>query len=90
MCKHYTPTHLQLCDDDRVEPPVNKENANFCEYFNPSDKAFEPASDHQKETAISKLADLFSEDSNNEITNNTDESKSGTNQRSRLDDLFED
>jgi len=33
MCRNYAPDASITCTDERTDPPVNKENANFCDYF---------------------------------------------------------
>lgn len=35
MCTHYAPNRAGSCDEDRAEPPNNKEVANFCDWFRP-------------------------------------------------------
>ena len=36
MCKHFLPERVGVCAEDRADPPVEKENANFCDFFRPS------------------------------------------------------
>ena len=39
-CAFYDPTAVDACTDDRADPPVNKEGANFCEFFKPGTDAY--------------------------------------------------
>lgn len=36
MCRHYAPSLLRRCREDRAEPPRNAELANFCAWFDPT------------------------------------------------------
>ena len=36
MCKHYDAANATRCFEDRAETPIEKEIANFCEYFDPA------------------------------------------------------
>ena len=58
LCNYYRPDENIACDDERSDPPLNKENANFCEYFRPNFDMYDwrPAS---QDTARSKLNALF-------------------------------
>ena len=33
LCKHFLPERVGVCAEDRADPPVEKENANFCDFF---------------------------------------------------------
>ncbi|MBO6701994.1 MAG: hypothetical protein JJ921_06615 [Pseudomonadales bacterium] len=58
MCRHYMPDKRPYCDHDRAEPPVEKESANFCDYFKPTNRYSE--SDASKgDRAKSDLDALF-------------------------------
>ena len=35
MCREYAPNDTIQCRDERADPPTNKENANFCDFFRP-------------------------------------------------------
>ena len=35
LCKHYDPERSTYCFEERADTPVQKENANFCDYFTP-------------------------------------------------------
>ncbi|XOV82521.1 MAG: hypothetical protein ACFHXK_16880 [bacterium] len=36
MCRHFDPANATRCHEDRAETPIEKEVANFCEYFDPA------------------------------------------------------
>ena len=64
-----------MCAEDRADPPVEKENANFCSFFIPVSDAFNPNEKTKGDAAKDALADLFgkapntdSEDSDPEPT----------------------
>ena len=47
------------CFEDRADPPLQKENANFCDFFSPSPNAFIPGSTDRSSSAQDALNDLF-------------------------------
>jgi hypothetical protein len=91
MCRWYAPGRPSDCDHDRADPPVEKESANFCEFFSPLTGAFAEEEGRKKAGARTKLDSLFGEDAEED---SPEESDSGAGQeddaRSRLDDLFKD
>lgn len=89
MCQHYAPSRPAECDDDRTDPPVIKESANFCEYFSPAFDRYEPVQADRKKGADSQLAALFDKEAEQDRPN--DLTPSGQDDvRSKLDALFED
>ncbi|MEM7080127.1 MAG: hypothetical protein AAF513_16015 [Pseudomonadota bacterium] len=36
MCQHYDPDKTTSCFEDRADTPLQKENANFCDFFKPA------------------------------------------------------
>jgi hypothetical protein len=58
MCRHYTPNKSPYCDDERSDPPSVKENANFCEYFEPANR-FNARDAGPSVKATSELDNLF-------------------------------
>lgn len=84
MCRFYAPGRPGDCDHDRAEPPVEKENANFCEYFAPSFNTWVSAEGQRKEAARSKFDALFGGDDVDGGALDPDDP------RSKLDDLFDD
>jgi hypothetical protein len=87
MCIHYDPLKQGQCRHDRADPPVNKETANFCDYYKPSRHAFSPDRSNRSDSAKSKLASLFGEADGEEEENNLPVKDDV---RSKLDDLFND
>ena len=59
MCKHFLPERVGVCAEDRADPPVEKENANFCSFFVPIGNAFDPNAKSKGDAAKDALADLF-------------------------------
>jgi len=91
MCRWYAPGRPGDCDHDRAEPPVEKENANFCEYFAPGTGTYESEEGMKKQAARSKFASLFGEDEQEERGPESDSSSNDQDgARSKLDDLFKD
>lgn len=64
LCRYYDPRNITRCLEDRADPPVQKEVANFCEYFDPAPgrgpqaQEDNPAVD-RSEIARQQLDDLF-------------------------------
>jgi len=58
MCRNYAPDATISCTDERADPPVNKENANFCDYFRPTN-AYRAGSRERQAGAKAKLDALF-------------------------------
>ena len=40
MCEFFDPQQTMQCFEERAEPPLQKTNANFCEFFKPKANAF--------------------------------------------------
>jgi len=47
------------CEDERADPPTQKENANFCEYFKPRHNAWSSRREVAADSARAKLDALF-------------------------------
>ena len=62
LCVHYAPRLTGQCDDDRADPPVQKENANFCDFFRPLSGAYEDARGSRRDAARQQLDALFGGD----------------------------
>ena len=56
MCVNFDHNH---CREDRAEPPVDSEKANFCDYFSPSDHAYQGGYVDKAAQAKAQLAALF-------------------------------
>ena len=95
MCRNYAPDASITCTDERTDPPVNKENANFCDYFRPTN-AYRAGSRERQAGAKAKLDSLFGGDDpvgeNAESADSDDTVDLGDDQqaeaRRRLEDLF--
>ncbi len=59
LCRHYDPQRAMYCFEDRADPPLEKENANFCDFFSPSHQAFTAQTVQKSSLARDKLDDLF-------------------------------
>ena len=62
FCRHYRPDVTGSCDEDRADPPVIKENANFCDWFRPDAGAYSGDRTNRADTAKDKLQALFGDD----------------------------
>jgi hypothetical protein len=84
LCRHYAPSaaHYGACDEERAEPPVYKESANFCDYFRPATAAFREQHAAKRDAAQANLDALFGEGEDARAPSEADEA------RRRLDDLF--
>ncbi len=59
LCSHYGADITDQCDEDRADPPVVKENANFCDWFRPNASAFRGARTDRRQAAENRLSALF-------------------------------
>ena len=98
LCRHYQAQAAISCAEDRADPPANKENANFCDWFQAQPQAFSQPQGKRREHAKSQLDALFggSDDdqpvspgeTDQEPAGSCDRSSSTDNARARLDSLF--
>ena len=91
MCRHFTDNATNPCDDERAEPPVHKEGANFCDFYRPASDSYRAGRRERSEQAQANLSALFS----NRETNDTAQPAAGRGEteaasaaRRKLDDLF--
>ncbi len=56
-CRFYDPNSYNMCREPQAERVKDKENANRCEFFEPTSAA--PESDTRRDQALRKLNDLF-------------------------------
>ena len=94
MCRNYAPDASITCTDERTDPPVNKENANFCDYFRPTN-AYRAGSRERQAGAKSRLDALFGAGDPGEDAESTDspgtadpDDEKQAEARRRLDELF--
>lgn len=97
MCRHFLVDAASPCADERAEPPVYKEGANFCDFFRPSSVGYRDGANERRAQARSNLAALFAgeEDAETDAEAEADAetgdavgSPAETAARQKLDDLF--
>ena len=59
MCVHYDANVARQCREDDAEDVTEKERANFCEWFEPSDASFDPSRKSEADQAREALEALF-------------------------------
>lgn len=61
-CKHYDPSVSDGCREDRADFILDKDKANFCDYFKVNTKAYKKQDNAEALEARAKLAELFGEE----------------------------
>jgi hypothetical protein len=61
MCRHFDQAAVHQCLEDDAEEVGNKERVNFCEWFVPSEGAFDPTAKAEADRARESLDALFGE-----------------------------
>ena len=89
MCRHYAPNKRPYCDHERADPPVEKETANFCDYFRPANR-FSVKDASQSEKAKSELDDLFGGGDHEPQDEPSQDNLNDLESRNRFNDLFDD
>ena len=59
MCRHFDTAAVNQCREDDAEEVRDKERVNFCEWFVPSESAFDPVGKAAAERAKQSLDALF-------------------------------
>jgi len=59
MCRHFDPHITRQCREDGAEDVKEKEQPNFCDWFVPSENAFDPDRKSASDAAQSALDALF-------------------------------
>ena len=59
MCRNFRDNATSPCTDERAEPPVHKEGANFCDFFRPSSASYRAGANERRRQAKSDLDALF-------------------------------
>ena len=59
MCVYFEPTVPKKCREDDAEEVIEKERPNFCDYYQPSERAFDPNRKSQEDAARGALDALF-------------------------------
>ena len=62
MCVSFDNTVPRKCREDGAEDVTDKERPNFCDWFKPSDKAFDPMRKSDADAAQEAWAALFGDD----------------------------
>ncbi|MCH8140566.1 MAG: hypothetical protein IH908_03105 [Proteobacteria bacterium] len=93
LCRYYDPQIPDQCEEDRADPPVNKEVGNFCEWFQPRAGAYAYASTRtqKKDVSLGKLDSLFGGSKSEEDQPDNANSSPATTEddvRAKLDSLF--
>lgn len=61
-CRHYAPQLSDACNEDRADFVLDKDKANFCDYFKVNPRAYQNKDDTEANAAKRKLAELFGDD----------------------------
>jgi hypothetical protein len=59
MCERFAPRKPKGCSEEDSPDVRDKKAANFCDYFKPSTRAFDPAEQQAESVARSTLDSLF-------------------------------
>ena len=59
QCLHFDPAVPRQCREDDADDVTDKHAVNFCDYFAPSDNAFDPAARAVADAAQAELNRLF-------------------------------
>lgn len=59
MCRKYALQYTSKCSDERADPPQNKQNANFCDWFTPDPGAYSGREKSAEQLARDELTALF-------------------------------
>ena len=88
LCRYFRADVSARCEEERADPPVIKENANFCDWFKPHAGAFAGSRVEKSGAAADKLNALFAADSGDASGIDSEPAEKSAEARSRLDDLF--
>lgn len=59
MCTHYDPKVVRQCREDGAEDVTDKDRLNFCDWYVPTDSAFDQKRKAEEDQARSALDALF-------------------------------
>ena len=71
-CKNYNTAVLESCNEDRADFILEKDKANFCDYFIPNTQAYKRQDNREAKEARAKLAALFGEEPPDAPTNSSE------------------
>ena len=63
MCLYFDKNVTRQCREDGAEDVTDKDRPNFCDWFKPSDRAFNPSGKADADAAKDALAALFGDES---------------------------
>ena len=89
MCRHYLPNKTPYCGDERADPPTVKENANFCDYFEPANR-FNTRDAGPSGKAKSALDNLFDGADNQPVSNPLYNDSDTSDPLNKFNGLFDD
>ena len=69
MCKNYDPAVTRQCREDGAEDVTEKDRVNFCDWFLPSDSAFDAAKKTEADSARQSLDALFGDGDEADVSN---------------------
>ncbi len=58
-CSHYNPSYYNQCIESQAERVLDKDRANFCDYFKFKDRVSKAMAEGDKSSIRKKLDDLF-------------------------------
>ncbi len=61
-CRNYDPSLSDACREDRADFVLDKDKANFCDYFRPNPRPFKGRDNSAAEKAKAELAALFGDE----------------------------
>ena len=59
LCRSWNPRYTSKCSHDHAEPPLERERANFCQFFRPAAAASQNARPTAGDAALTDLEALF-------------------------------
>ncbi len=62
-CRHYDPAAADACREDRADFVLDKDRANFCDWFKPGKNAYKRKDQGESRAVERQLAELFGEES---------------------------
>ena len=94
LCRHFLPERAGICAEDRADPPVEKENANFCDFFRPASAVFQQSTHTKRLDASAALARLFDDadaetGATSEVTSSDESTAEPESEKSPVDMLNE-
>jgi hypothetical protein len=88
MCVYFDPLVTDACCEDDAEEVKEKSQPNFCDYFKPSENAFDPARVAVAESSAAELSALFGEVAATPDENSTEADTNEEPLQSAADQLF--